>query len=181
MPFSFGFYSVLLLIGFLQGVVYTILLFFRGFREDKLSDKLLAILLLLVSCHIAQYMLGFAGWYNNDAGVGNGWYSTFMFYFPFHNVLWIGPVFYFYFRSLTNDDFQFSKKDGWHFAPGLIYFSIILLTFLVDIVYTRWIAQGELPLHFGTQGEWSDFRQNVVDSIFNPLGTISFVIYLIFT
>ncbi|MEM1120064.1 MAG: AraC family transcriptional regulator [Bacteroidota bacterium] len=181
MPFYFDSYSVLLLIGFLQGMVYTILLGIRGFQEDKLSDKLLAVLLLLVSCHIAQYMLGFAGWYNNDEGVGNGWYSTFMFYFPFHNVLWIGPVFYFYFRSLTNDDFQFSRKDIWHFVPGLVYFSIILGTFLVDVVYTKWITQAEFPLHFGTQGVWSDFRQRTIDSIFNTLGTISFVIYLILT
>lgn len=181
MPFQFHFYSVLLLIGFLQGIVYAILLYIRGFREDKLSDKLLATLLLLVSFHIAQYMLGFAGWYNDADGNGNGWYSTFMFYFPFHNVLWIGPVFYFYFRSLTNDDFQFSKKDFWHFVPGLVYFSIILLTFLVDIVYTKWLTGAALAHHYGTQGHWSDYRQSIIDSAFNHLNTISFVIYLVLT
>ena len=181
MPFSLNFYSVLLLIGFIQGIVYTFLLIQRGFREDKLSDKLLALLLFLISCHIAQYMLGFAGWYNDETGEGNGWYSTFMFYFPFHNVLWIGPVFYFYFRSLTNDAFQFSKKDAWHFLPGVIYLGIILLTFLVDIGYTKWIAQETLPKHFGTQGNWSDFRQSIIDDIFNHLNIISMVIYIVLT
>lgn len=181
MPFSFNFYSVLLLIGFIQGIVYAILLLIRGFREDKLADKLLAALLMLVSFHIAQYMLGFAGWYNDADGGGNGWYSTFMFYFPFHNILWVGPVFYFYFRSLTNDEFVFNKKDVWHFLPGAIYFSIILITFLVDIGYTKWILQAELSHHYGTQGTWSDFRQNIIDTIFNYLNIISFVIYLILT
>ncbi len=181
MPFNFHFYSVLLLIGFLQGIVYSILLFSRGFREDKLADKLLATLLLLISWHIAQYMLGFAGWYNHEEGQANGWYSTFMFYFPFHNVLWIGPVFYFYFRSLTNDDFTFSKQDLWHFLPGMIYFSIMLFIFLVDIGYTKWFLQAELPHHFGTQGVWSDYRQSTIDSVFQHLNTISFVIYLVLT
>lgn len=181
MPFQFHFYSVLLLIGFIQGIVYACLLFSRGIREDKLSDKILATLLILVSFHIAQFMLGFAGWYNNAEGEGNGWYSTFMFYFPFHNVLWIGPVFYFYFRSLTNDDFRFTRKDLWHFVPGLIYFTIILFTFIVDIGYTKLWKQAELSHHFGTQGAWSDFRQSVVDTIFNHLSTISFVIYLVLT
>lgn len=181
MPFNFHFYSVLLLIGFLQGIVYAILLFSRGFKANKLSDKLLATLLLLISFHIAQFMLGFAGWYNNDNGVAKGWYSTFMFYFPFHNVLWIGPVFYFYFRSLTNDNFAFRKKDLWHFLPGLIYFSTILFTFIIDIGYTKWYSQAELPYHFGTQGAWSDYRQSTIDTIFNHLNVISFVIYIILT
>ena len=181
MPFNFHFYSVLLLIGFLQGMVYSILLFSRGFKKDKLSDKLLATLLLLISLHIAQYMLGFAGWYNNEADVIKGGYSTFMFYFPFHNVLWMGPLFYFYFRSLTNDNFKFSKKDVWHFLPGVIYCSIILLTFIVDIGYNKWFSQGELPYHFGTQGAWSDYRQSVIDSVFIHFNTISFVIYLVLT
>jgi len=157
------------------------LLFSRGFRTDKLADKLLATLLLLISWHIAQYMLGFAGWYNQEDGVANGWYSTFMFYFPFHNVLWIGPVFYFYFRSLTNDNFTFSKKYLWHFLPGLLYFSIMLFIFIVDIGYTKWFSQAELPHHFGTQGAWSDYRQSTIDSIFQHLNTISFVIYLVLT
>jgi len=181
MPFNFHFYSVLLLIGFLQGIVYSVLLFSRGFKEDKLSDKLLATLLLLISLHIAQYMLGFAGWYNNDEGVAKGLYSTFMFYFPFHNILWMGPVFYFYFRSLTNDNFTFTKKDVWHFVPGFIYLSIILFTFIVDIGYTKWYTQTELPFHFGTQGAWSDYRQTVIDNVFSHFNIISFIIYLILT
>ena len=181
MPFNFHFYSVLLLIGFLQGIVYAMLLFSRGFREDNLADKLLATLLLLISCHIAQYMLGFAGWYNHGEGQANGWYSTFMFYFPFHNVLWMGPVFYFYFRSLTNDNFKFKQKDAWHFLPGLVYFSIMVLIFLVDIGYTKFFLQAELPHHFGTQGAWSDYRQSAIDYVFHHLNTISFVIYLVLT
>ena len=95
--------------------------------------------------------------------------------------VWIGPGFYFYFRSLTNDDFKFSKKDLWHFLPGAIYFSIILLTFIVDIGYVKLIAKEELAHHFGTQGHWSDFRQSVIDGIFNHLNTISIVIYIVLT
>ena len=176
MPFNLNFYSVLLLMGFLQGIVYALLLAYRGIQEEKLSDKLLAALLFFICLHIGQYMLGFAGWYDSrDA------YSTFMFYFPFHNVLILGPLFYFYFRSLTNDTFKFHKKDWWHFLPSLLLWLIYLVIFVKDIGLDKWLAQEILPHHFGTQGEGSSFRQSTLDQTINHLGTISFIVYLVFT
>ena len=56
-------------------------------------------------------MLGFAGWYDTHDG-----FSSFMFYFPFDNVIWMGPLLYFYFLSLMNTDFTFEKKHRKHFV-----------------------------------------------------------------
>ena len=146
MPFYFNIHSSLLLIGFVQGLVFAFLLWRRGREEDRLSDKLMAVLLLLSCFHIAQYMLGFAGWYDSHDA-----YSTFMFYFPFHNFLLIAPVIYFYFRSLSNQQFTFKRKQLWHFLPGLLYYLEYLVVFIIDVVVKHWTLGQEFPLHFGTK------------------------------
>jgi hypothetical protein len=66
--FQFNLYSAPLLIGFLQGVIYAVMLFRRSYREDRLSDRLLAGLLLTGCAYIMQYMLGFGGWYDSHDG-----------------------------------------------------------------------------------------------------------------
>lgn len=172
MLFNFSQYSSLLLIGFVQGVVYSILLLRRAAREDRMSDRLLAALLILVNMHIAQYMLGFAGWYDS-----RDWHSTFMFYFPFHHTLWFGPVIYFYLLSLTNTVFKFERKHLWHFIPGAIYCLVYLGVFFIDIILNTWILEETLEGHFGTQGYWSDFRQSYLDNIVGHLSTISIIAY----
>lgn len=174
--FYFSQYSSLLLIGFVQGLVFSGLLMYRAWREDRLSDRLMALLLLLCCAHIAQYMLGFGGWYDSHDSR-----TTFMFYFPFHHYLLLGPTLYFYFLSLTNRAFQFRKKDLWHFVPGLIWIGIFLLSFFSDVVFSHWIKGRELPDFYGTRGPWGIALQSTVRDVFNILGLISFYIYLIFT
>lgn len=171
-----GPYTVPLLIGFLQGVVFAGLLFSRSRREDRLSDQLMAILLLLCCAHIAQYMLGFGGWYDShDAR------TTFMFYFPFHNYLLFGPVLYFYFRSLSNRSFQLKRWDYLHFVPGLIWISFFVIGFGYDVVYLHWIEGEPLPDFYNTRGTVGIFMQSVIREIFSFFGLISFYVYLIFT
>lgn len=176
MLFHFNQHSSLLLIGFLQGLVFTALLWKRGVQEERLSDKLMAALLLLSCFHIAQYMLGFAGWYDSHDA-----YSSFMFYFPFHNFLLIAPVIYFYFRSLSNQQFKFERKHLWHFVPGLIYWLEYFVVFLIDVVFKHWIMGEEFPEHYGTKGLGASFNQGFISSVFSYAGLISTYIYLWFT
>jgi len=176
MPFHFSQHSSPLLFGFLQGIIYSILLLLRGYRKDRLSDKLLAGVLLVCTFSIAQYMLGFGGWYDS-----RDHYSTFMFYFPFHNLLLLGPFIYFYFRSLTNHQFYFKRLDFWHFLPGLFAFFVHLVAFVGDLVIIHWWLGEPLPSHFGTQGSLSVFRQSTMDSIFQIVGLISTIFYIILT
>lgn len=113
MLFQFGQESSLLLLGFLHGMVFFFLLLKRGVEESSLADKLLAVLLLLLCLHISQYMLGFGGWYDSRDR-----YSTFMFYFPFHNTLLFGPIIYFYFLAISNQKFKLERKHWLHFNNG---------------------------------------------------------------
>lgn len=163
MLFEFNKFSGLLLPFFIQGILFFLLLMLRGFREGKIHDRLLACLILIYAIRVSSWMLGFAGWYDSHDA-----YSTFMFYFPFDHWFFIGPLIYFYFRSLTNSQFAFRKKDLWHFFPGFFMLVYNLGLFFADVVIKHWWLGQEFPLHYGTKG-------NLADGI-SPFGDVLFVI-----
>ena len=71
-------------------------------------------------------MLGYANWY--DGGLTR----EILFFIPFMQVLLIGPVVYFYTKSLLNSNFKLSKKDYFHFAPTILYTIYSLVIFVTD-------------------------------------------------
>lgn len=127
MLFQFSFYSSLLLIFFVHAIVYACLLWYRSRQEDQhRGDWWLAFFLILSALYIAPWMLGFAGWYDQQP------FRNILFYTPFQHLFWIGPTVYFYVQTLLNPGFKFSRKDALHFLPGLIYIVWTLLMFVVD-------------------------------------------------
>jgi len=126
MHFEFGFYSSLLLIFFVHGLVYAVMLLKKGVQNNTVSDKWLALFLLICILYIAPWMLGFAGWYDNQP------YRDVLFYIPFQQLFFIGPVIFFYVQSLLNPGFHFGKKDWWHFLPGIGYGLFCLVMFVSD-------------------------------------------------
>ncbi|MFN7115544.1 MAG: helix-turn-helix domain-containing protein [Saprospiraceae bacterium] len=176
MLFYFNQWSALLLPFFLQGILFTILLLQRGIREERLPDKILALLILIFTLRIANWMLGFANWYD-----AHDWHSTFMFYFPFTHWFLIGPLVYFYFRSLTNHNFHFQKKDFIHFIPAIIDFALIVLVFILDVIISYWWRGEPFPYHFGTQGKWRMEGIPGVDAILTIGAVISLLFYFFIT
>ncbi|TGE15398.1 helix-turn-helix domain-containing protein [Hymenobacter elongatus] len=147
MSFDFNLYSGLLLPFFVQGLVVSGVLWVRRGREEVAADGWLALLLLVFATRLAQWMLGFGGWYDaHDSS------TTFMFYWPFSNWLAVGPTLYFYFRSLTNQEFRFGRWHWLHFAPALTYIGVRLLLFAYDIGWWHAVRGQPLPEHFGTKG-----------------------------
>ncbi|MDF7811042.1 helix-turn-helix domain-containing protein [Hymenobacter sp. YC55] len=156
MTFTFSAYSSLLLPFFLQGVVVSIVLLTRGRRHGTASDGWLALLLLLHSVRLAQWMLGFGGWYDAHNAL-----STFMFYFPFGNWLALGPTLYFYFRSLTNQEFRFGRRELLHFVPALLYLGWRAAAFIVDVGWEHGVRGRPFPYHFGTKGQLAAMQQGL--------------------
>lgn len=101
MLFSFSLRSSLLLVFVVPGLAATLWLLARAWRREAAPDALLALLLLVPTLGVARWMLGYAGWYDSHDG-----YSTFMFYLPWELDLVLGPAYYLYFRSLTNQEFD---------------------------------------------------------------------------
>ncbi|OAB31348.1 hypothetical protein SAMN05444395_101686 [Flavobacterium fryxellicola] len=111
MQFQFGFKFYLYLIPFSQGIRYTFLGVFKSLKTEKKSNYWLRFFIFLCSLFIALWMLGFADWYDNQP------YRDVLFYTPFQYFLFIGPVLYYYTKSLLNADFRFSKKKISAFYP----------------------------------------------------------------
>jgi AraC-like DNA-binding protein len=159
MPFNFNFHSSLLLPPFFQGVIFVVLLLQRFYRENRKGDVWLAGILGLLAIKIAFWMLGFAGWYDKHNA-----YTTFMFYFPFNNLILIGPAFYFYFLSVANHKFQLKKEHYKHFVLPILWMLMIILKFVVDFTCFYPFPKIE-ALQYGTKGYWAELDKSVVASI----------------
>ncbi len=161
MRFEFGFYSSMLLIFFVHGIVYALLLFRKGIKNESASDKWLALFLLLCVLYIAPWMLGFGGWYDNQP------YRDILFYTPMQHLFFMGPVIFFYVQSLLNPSFKFGRKEWLHLLPGILY----LLYSLVIIVTDKIILK---KYYFLADGMDRDF-----DGWYQKSGLISMVLYFI--
>lgn len=115
MTFYFSAYSTPLLFGFVQGWVYAILLWVRGVKEERLSDKLLSGLLIGLCFDIWIYMLGFGG-------IEIFWKE--LEFFPRTLGFLVPPLVFFYLKSQFDTTFRFRLRDARHALP-----------FVVDTVY----------------------------------------------
>jgi AraC-like DNA-binding protein len=128
MVFDFNLYSSLLLIFFVHILVYSIMLWRRGLKQESVSDQLLGTFLLLAALYVVPWMTGFAGWYNTS----NPYYRELLFYTPFVHGLLIGPLLYLYVKSITNFQYSIQKRDWLHFIPGLLYLFWCIVVVVVD-------------------------------------------------
>ena len=126
LAFGFGFKSCFLLVFFIHMLVISFILLIDGVRKSERSNSWLALLLVLCCMYIAPFMFGYAGWYARDG------YREFLFYVPFQQILIIGPVTYFYVKSLLFQEFRIQAREFIHLLPGIIYNIYIILLFVLD-------------------------------------------------
>ena len=161
MHYDFNFYSSLLLITFSQGLIYSVLLTKKGIQTENKPNYWLAIFVFLCSMYLAPWMLGFAGWYDNQP------YRNFMFYVPFQQLLFIGPAIFFYTQSLLNPSFRFTKRQFLHLIPGIIYLVYVFGMFVYDVFIVK-------KLYFYQNGMDKDF-----DQWYQYSGFVSMLLYFI--
>jgi AraC-like DNA-binding protein len=161
MRFDFGFYSSLLLIFFVHGLVYSFLLYRKAIRNETSPDKWLSLFLLLCILYITPWMVGFAGWYDNQP------YRDILFYVPFQQLFLIGPVMFFYVQSLLNPSFRFGKKEGLHLLPGFLYLLYSITAVVVDKLVLN-------EYYFLASGADPDF-----DTWYQVAGHVSMLVYLL--
>lgn len=129
MTFYFSAYSTPLLFGFTQGWVYAILLWNRGLREERLSDKLLGWVLVALCFQIWIYMLGFGG-------IGVFWKE--LDFFPRTLCYLLPPLVYFYLKSQFDATFRFQPRDAWHALPFAIHWTYHLVVFAQGSTFVHW-------------------------------------------
>ena len=160
-------YSLSLLILVLQGYFFAFLLF-RRYREKKQQrDLLLALFLVLQGFTCTAYIIGFMDWYDT-------YRTTKINYFLFDVSFVLGPVLYFYTRSLTESGFQLQKKNLWHLVPGLVVLAYQVFIFIYDAM-----QPGFDQVQNGVWLEQVHFRY--VAPFQHELGRLSQVLYLAFS
>jgi len=139
LPFSLNEKSILLLFFFLNGIFFTVLLTERGWRHQEASDYWLAAFILLSSLYIAPFMFGYAGWYSLPH------LRSWLFQVPLQHLYLLGPVFYFYVKSLTGAKFSV-QKTLLHFIPGISYLIFSLAIYLsANMGWYDYYASGRDP------------------------------------
>ncbi len=161
MLYDFNFYSSVLLITFSQGLVYSLLLLKKGIKTENKQNYWLSLFVFLCSMFIAPWMLGFAGWYDNQP------YRDFMFYMPFQHLFFIGPIIFYYIQSLLNPSFKLDTKGACHLLPGILYLFYSLFVFIYDKIIFQ-------DYYFYQNGMDKDF-----DEWYQIAGKISMTLYFI--
>ncbi len=137
MSFYFSAYSTPLLFGFIQGWVYAILLWVRGYREERLSDKLLGWVLVALCFDIWIYMLGFGG-------IEIFWKQ--LEFFPRTLGFLLPPLVLFYLKSQFDTTFRFRLRDAWHALPFVLDTSYHLIVFAQGSAFVhQWENQVDYP------------------------------------
>jgi AraC-like DNA-binding protein len=152
MLFNFNVYSSLLLVLFVHAIIYACMLAYRSRKQGRLSDGLLSAFLFLSGLYIVPWMTGFAGWYDGDENP----YRNILFYTPFVHGLFMGPLLYFYLRSLTNFEFRLQRAHLVHFLPGILYLLWCIVVVVVDrLVLKRYfLMNGEEDPDFAGWYQW---------------------------
>lgn len=114
-------YTTPLQFGYILGLSMAVLFWIRGYREERLSDKMLGWVMFFLAMEVQDYTFGFAG-INFLWDQING--------FPRGTALLFGPALYFYLRSQINRDFKLEKGHLWHLLLWFIPFIIELIIFM---------------------------------------------------
>ena len=149
-------YFIPVLFGFVHGILFALILVFRGLREERLADILLAVLLGSGCLLLLPTIMGLL-----DIHVlWNEWL-----FLPIDPGLLIGPLLYLYIKAQTNRDYRFQFVDSLHFVPYLIYagYHIVIFSKGPEFVFS-WMDEVDLP---------------VIDPIYQSTTLILMSIYLI--
>jgi AraC-like DNA-binding protein len=153
MKLTLEIWDILILIGAVQGFVLSSLLYCS--RKNARANRWLAGLVFVLSLAGLGLVLSYAGFKD-----GAPW----LYYIPFLMQMALGPLLYFYVRSLLFPERRFARTDWLHLVPVLLdlRYSVVLALFRFGLI-PRSTAQA-----------WFGFSTNYTDA----LAWAWFVIYL---
>lgn len=115
---SFGWRTALLLVMFIQLLLLALSL--TRALQNRIANRTMAVLLLVLAGILIPWMIGFAGFYDK-------WmWLTFA---PFQISLAVAPLFYLYAYALVTG--KWPDKGYWHLAPAALQFFIYTASFLL--------------------------------------------------
>ena len=158
--FSFNEKSSVLLLFSANALLLSFLILSRT-RKDRQEANWLGFFGLLSVGYMAPFMLGYAGWYAEK------WSRNILFFVPFQQLFFIGPVLFFYSKELAKVKSSGSRYDVYHFLPGFIYLAFILGVFVLEVFY------------YGEPTLYADGKDMDLDPWYQWTGFVSLFLYLI--
>lgn len=107
-----GFLDIIILIGAIQGLIFSCLLYKNKDRQP--ANRLLSALIFLIALASFKLYGTNTGWFNSTLG---GWLDALV---PMIVIMPLGPLIYFYVRATLDPDFRLTRKDRKQFYPILI-------------------------------------------------------------
>ncbi|WP_435352800.1 helix-turn-helix domain-containing protein [Emticicia sp. SJ17W-69] len=184
-------YTTPLQFGYFLALLFAVLLWYRGWHEERLSDKFLGFVMFFLAMEIQDYTFGFSGinilWEKFEG-------------FPRYFTLAFAPTIYFYLKAQINRDFRFRGIYFLHYLPYFTYFLINFCVFVQGKVAVNHFRSSEISNWLGwleTITIWTSYIYYFYQSLriykeyrswtetqFSDIETISFVwlrnfIYLI--
>lgn len=96
-----------------------------------------------------------------------------MFYTPWRAIMLLGPAYYLYFRSLTNQEFRW--RSQWrHLLPGLLELGLFATAAAYDLLWCRGWQGQTLPDFFGTKGA----AATALDGLYLPEALLGYALLL---
>ncbi len=115
---QFGSMSITLMVGALYGVLFATLLALS--KHNRVANRFLAALLIVIAMRLFPFIIGYAGFYD-----AYPWLS----FTPDDASLAIGPLLYFYVKTLTAPHQKLRLRDALHFVPAIIQFGYYCVVF----------------------------------------------------
>lgn len=142
----------LILLGSIQGIIVCTLLHFS--RRSGLPERLLAAIIGLITLPGIHLYFHYAGWFDINA-------VTLFIHdlLPLVVIMPLGPLIYFYIRSLAEPGFTIGKKERLHFIPVIID----LLPKLAALVFYAGKAVGWSPITRDRLAEMVDSYSQYAD------------------
>lgn len=160
MAFDLNMKSVVLLFFFLNGIIFSILLLKKGVELEKKSSLWMSLFVFTCSLYISPWMLGYANWYAIDG------LRELLFFTPLQHYFLLGPVIFFYSKTLLNPEYKFRRKDCLHFIPELVYLLYAAVIFVTDVLILE-------TFYFYADGRDKDLKPP-----YQIIGTLHLVFYV---
>ena len=140
-------WSIIIIIIAFQGLFLLAVLLSSKTKRNKLGNKYLIFIVLLLIWLLAEFFT-----IRNKIDVQlNLFYGT-----RYGSWFLLGPLTYFYFKSITDSTWKFSKRQLWHFLPFVI-FVIIIPFFAYKTLNDRQVSYGMLSVF--------DHREKILSTI----------------
>jgi AraC-like DNA-binding protein len=136
-----GFFNTIILLGSVQGLIISILLFFS--KKNRLSNRLLSGLIMLMTLASFNLYANYQNWFNSSL------LRLIADFLPMVMIMPMGPLIWLYVKSTLDPAFRMGKKEKIHFLPVIIDWvpSITVIIYFIGF-YTKIV---------GPPGPWGKF------------------------